>query len=55
MGSEVIGSEMIFGTTKIQLPFRLKNRMVVGDFWENNGSLRGFQVFVISNPSVVSG
>jgi len=31
-----IGSKTIFGTTKIQLWFGLKNRIIAGDFQEVN-------------------
>ena len=33
---------MIFGTVKMQLPIRLQNRIIVGDFREVNGIFRGF-------------
>ena len=42
MGPKEIGSGMIFSTTKIQLPIRLQKRIIVTDFREVNGTLRGF-------------
>ena len=41
MGLKEIGSGTIFGTAKRQLPDRLQNRIIVVDFWEVTGTLRG--------------
>lgn len=42
MASKEIESETIFGTTKIQLRFRLRNQIIVGDFREVKGTLWRF-------------
>ena len=41
MGPKEIGSGMVFGTAKRQLPDRLQNQIIVADFREVTGTLRG--------------
>ena len=41
MGPKEVSSEMVFGTAKRQLPDRLQNRIIVDDFREVTGTLRG--------------
>ena len=52
MGPKKIGSEIIFGTAKMQLLVKLQNRIIVENFWEVNGTLKGFIFGMWSNPSV---
>ena len=47
--------DTIFGIAKIQLRFRLQNRIIIGDFWEVNRTLNKFIFGMKSNPSRVSG
>ena len=43
MEPKEIGSGTIFGTAKIQLRFRSKNRIVITDFQEVNKTLKGLK------------
>ena len=42
MGPKEVGSGTVFGTAKRQLPDRLQNRIIVDDFREVTGTLRGY-------------
>ena len=42
MGPKEIGLGTIFDIAKMQLPVRLQNRIIIEDFQEVNGTLRGF-------------
>ena len=54
MGSKQIGIEIIFGTAKIQLRFRPKNRIIVRNFQKKiNGTLRELWFFIKINPVVI--
>jgi len=42
MGPKEVGSGTVFGTAKRQLLDRLQNRIIIDDFQEVTGTLRGF-------------
>ena len=55
MEPKEIRSRTIFGTAKMQVRFRSKNRIVITDFREVKEILRGFILGMWSNFSVFSG
>ena len=51
MGLKEISSGTVFGTAKRQLPDRLQNQIIVEDFREVTGTLRGCIFGISRNPS----